>query len=321
VRRGPLAATALVALSLAACGGDDDQPDRTIAFLRTTPIAQESQDALLDELAAAGWRLGDNLIVLNEDPESGYEDADEATEAARGFVEDGADLLIALSTTAAMAAVDATSDVPVLVLANDPVASGLVTNPREPEANVTGVSFRVPGDRTIDVSRELVAGDDPIGLLWPADDPGAAPIVETLREAATTLDAELLDRSFANDGEIAGALADLAESGVEVVILANAPATVRAFEVIEREATAAGLATVSNTNANSFSVVVLAPDNLTCYRQLGRQAVRLLSETTVDEVPVEDPGDFNLVVRPSAAEDLGFEIPDDLTQQADAVED
>lgn len=311
---------AVVAALLVACGDDDGRPDRTIAFVRTTEIAPESQAALLDELADAGWEVGENLTVLNEDPTSGFEDAESAADAVRGFVEDGADLLVALSTTAAMGAIEGAGDVPIIVLTNDPVASGIVTNPRAPTGGVTGVSFRVPADRTLDIARELVDADA-VGLLWPATDPGAEPIVAGMRDAAESLDVPLVDARFDGDAGVAAALQEIAAAGARVVVLANAPATVRAFEAIERETQAAGLATVSNTNQNTFAVAVLAPDNLTAYRQLGRQAVRLFSGTDVEEVPLEDPGDFNLVLRPSVAQALGFEIPADLLEQADAVTD
>lgn len=312
-----LAAT--LAASLFACG-EDGKPDRAIAFVRTAAVVAESQDALLEVLAAEGWEVGDNLTVLNRDPSAVAADQDEVTEAVAGFVDDGADLIVALSTTAALGAVAAAGDVPVLVLTNDPVESGLVANPRSPEGNVTGVAFRVPADRTIDVARRLVGGTDAVGLLWPADDPGAAPIVEAVRDVGEMIGVEVVDASFAGPEGVAAAVEAIADAGVAVALIASAPATVGAFDEIERATVAAGLPVVANTNVAELAVAVLAPDALPAYRQLGRQAARILDGTEIADVPVEDPGGFRLLLRDRVAERVGLSIPNEVREQADAIE-
>lgn len=320
MRRALTAALVAVAASLVACSGGGDKPDRSIAILRSSPIPQANQDAFVAELAEAGWVVGENLTVFGPDVTEAYPDPDDAAAAVRGWVEDGADLVLALSTTAAMAAARSAGDVPVLVVANDPVASGIVTNPRQPEGNVTGMSFLVPPDRTIDVARRLAGDGRAVGLLWPADDAGAEPAVEGLTAAAVAFDVDLVDATFTGDGEVAAAVELLAAADVGALVLANAPATVRAFAAIEAAATAARLPVIANTSSSSFAVAVLAPDGVAAYRQLGRQAARLLGGTDVADVPLEDPGSFHLLVRTSVADRLGISVPEVLLDQADEVE-
>lgn len=318
MRRLLLAGPLLLLSALAACG--DAEEERTIAFLRTSPIAAESQESLLDELVEAGWRAGENLTVLNEDPEAVFAE-EELAGAVEELVADGADLLVALSTTAAKAAMAGAEDVPILVLANDPVASGLVVEPRAPTGSVTGIAFRVPADRTIDLGRQLVGDSGPLGLLHPDDDPAAAPIVADMDEAATSLGVRLVEESFIGDDGARAAVARLAEAGVRAIILVNAPGTVAAHGVIEAATTTAGIPTIANTNVNPFAVLVLAPDGVAAYRQLGRQAARLLGGADVGDVPLEEPGDYNLILRSGIAERLGIELPDELLEQADEVSD
>lgn len=306
----------VLASSLGACG-DDAEPDRTIAFVRTSPVPAASQEALLEEIVAAGWTDGENLTVLNEDTEAIFSE-EELADAVDGFVAEGADLLVALSTSAARAAMENDNDVPVLVVANDPVASGLVVNPRAPDGLVTGISFQVPSDRTIDLARQLVGADHPLGLLHP-DNATAAPIVGDMRDAAASLGVQLVVESFVSDDDVRSAVSRLSEAGVAAVMLVNAPETVAAHDVIEQAAAAARMPVIANTNVNSFAVLVLAPDNIAVYGQLGRQAARLLGGADVDEVPLEEPARYNLVVRAAIAEQLGVELTEELLARADEV--
>jgi putative ABC transport system substrate-binding protein len=306
--------------SLLACGGDDGgKADATIALLRTSVLPQASQDAFLDELANAGWTEGDNLTILDPDPEETYPDSADAADAVRGWIDGGADLIVAFSTQSVLAAMEATDEVPILAIANDPVASGIVADPRAPEANVTGLAFHVPGDRTLDVARRL--GDDitTIGVLYPADDPGATPIEEALEAASVDLDVTLHAESVVGPDDVTDAVGRLVADGVQVMIAVNAPATVSAMDKIQAATVAAKLPVVGNLETNTAAVVVLAPEVVQTYRQAAQQAVRLLEGTDVSDVPVEDPGAYRLVVRADIADRLGIEVPRELLEQADEV--
>ena len=320
MRRLVIGTMAVLATSLGGCG-DDGKPERTVALLRTAPVAQESQDAFFEELEDAGWTVGENLTVLDPDPNEVYEDAESGRAAVEGWLEEGVDLIYALSTTSALTAKEAAPDTPVVVLANDPVASGVIADPRSPEANVTGVAFRVPPDRTLDLARQIGQDVTTIGFLWPGDDVAAEPVRDGLVEAADALGVDLVDESFVGPDEVAGAVEAMVEQGVQVVILANATATVRAFDAIEAATTAARLPVLGNIESNPFAAVILAPDLEAAYRQIGRQAVRLLGGTDVADVPLEEPGEFRLTVRPSRAERVGVELPEELLARADEVSD
>jgi putative ABC transport system substrate-binding protein len=319
VRRVLLVVAVVVVLttSLVACG-NDGKPDRTIAILRGVAVAPDTQKALLGVLADAGWKVGDNLTVLDPDVTEAHADPEDAASAVRGWVRKGVDLIVALSTPAAMAAVRAAPDVPVLTLANDPVGSGLLKDPDAPEGNLTGVAFRTPPDRTIDVAIRIADGIKIVGILAPADDPAGAPVRKALDQAARSLSVKVVDAQFHED-DVATAVDALATGGAQVAVLVNSAATVRAYDAISAALTNAKLPAVANIASNPFAVVVLAPDQPAAYRQLGRQAVRLLEGTKVSKVPIEDPGEFHLTVRKDVASQLGITVSRDLLEQADEL--
>lgn len=312
-----LIALAIVSMAFAGCGGDDSRPDRTIAFLRAVAAKGSVSPAFLGELEDAGWKDGDNLTILAADAAEAHLDPEDATKTLQEWERKGTDLVIALSTIGAKAAHEAVPDVPVLFLVNDPTASGLVTNERAPEGNLTGVTFRVPPERTLEVAAAL--GDlTTVGLLWPSEDPAAAPVRDGLVAAAQALHLGLVDEDFTDDADVAGAVQRLADAGSQVIVLANAPTTVRSFAAIEAAVASTKLPVVANT-ACAFAVVVLSPDIDTLNAQLGRQAGRLLRGVAVRNIPVEDPGAFTLSVHRDVAGEIGFDVPRQLVDRADEV--
>lgn len=135
---------ALVAAVVTGCA-DDPPPTRTIAFLRAVP-ASDNEAVFLPSLAELGFPR-ERLRVLGADEVHAEPEAAEA--AVRRWVDDGADLVVALSTGSAQAAARVTSTVPILFLLNDPRVAGLVDDERRPERNLTGGTYRVPADRVL----------------------------------------------------------------------------------------------------------------------------------------------------------------------------
>jgi putative tryptophan/tyrosine transport system substrate-binding protein len=317
VRRAVLAILLVIATSLVGCGRDDP-PDRSIAFLRVLGIPDANQKAFLDAMADKGWKEGDNLTVLDPDASEVHTD-DDARAAVKGWLGDGADLIVALSTPSAMAALEVAGDTPILVFANDPVASGLLKDPDEPEGTITGMAYRTPADRTIDLASRVTDDVDTVGVLWP-DDQAAKPVRDQLVDAAGDLSIKVVDETFAAPDAAGGAVDALAAAGADVVVLVNSAATTLAYDQIDAALVRDSLPSVANIISSEIATVVLAPDPLAAYAQLGRQAARLLDGTDVANVPLEDPGEYHLTVRQDVAAKVGVTLSQDLLTQADDVE-
>lgn len=291
----------------------------TVGVLRAVQSTEpQNVEIFLAELAGAGFVRGENLRVLGGDPAEVHADPTDAESVVRGWAGERLDLVLALSSSGAMAAARADPQAKVLFLSNDPVAAGLVRNERHPEGQLTGATFRVPPDRTLDVARRAVPLANKVGVLFPSSDPAAEPVRDGLVRAGAALGLEVVERGFAVAGDIAQAAEELKGLGAGCVLLANAPAMVRAYPAIEPALAAAQLPALANTTAR-FALAVLEPDTQELYRQMGRQAVRLLRGTPVAQVPVEDPGRFRLTVNLAVAEQLGISVPDEVLRTADVV--
>jgi putative tryptophan/tyrosine transport system substrate-binding protein len=309
--------------------GDGDRVDpptepaapepRTIAFLRAVQSSQpENQAAFLDELAGAGYRKGENLTIHAEDLAEVYPDDAAATAAVQKWVAEGVDLIIALSTVGARVAAATAPDTNVLFLVNDPISAGLVDDRRHPSGRLTGATFGVPPDRTLDVTRRALPGITSVGAVYPPSDPAALALAESAEAAAATLGIGLIEATFTGADDAAAAVESLRDQGVGAIWVLNSPTSIRFIQPLAATATAASLPIVSNTTV-AAATVTLQPDTQELYRQIARQALELFEGVPVADIPVEDPSAFLVEVNLASAAAIGLELPPAFVDSADRV--
>lgn len=322
-RTGVVVLSLLAAVGFPACfgSGDDSEgatPTPRIGLLRA--VAGQNLSPLLDEIRAAGFVEDRNLVIYAKDDDEVHLDPDEAEEVVRGWAEDGLDLVIAFSSSGAMAAKTGAPDADVLFLVNDPTAVGLVANEDRPEGRLTGVTFRVPADRTLDLVQQALPEATALGFLAPADDPAAEPHREAVEVAAAEVGFDLVARTFADEVGITTAMEELSAAEVDAVLVANAPRAVVAMESIEVAARTHRIPLVANTDRAPDAIIVLTPDTDELQAQLGRQAGRLLAGADPSDVPVEDPRRFRVIINAARAAALGITtLSSELLRQADEV--
>lgn len=320
--RRALAIAAAVALACGCSGDSSDSPNgdvTTVAFLRAVAGGASTVPAFVDELRRAGFRDGLNLALLAENEDEAYPGDEEAAQAVRQWRDGGADLIVALSTTGARIARTEAPDVNVLFLSNDPLAAGLVTDESSPTGRLTGVTFRVPADRTLALAARAVPGLTRIGLPYPPDDPAAIANRDAVQAAADELGITVVTAEFGDAADVAAAIDQLAADGVQSILLSTSPVATRALAETAAAAAAHRLPVIANSPIVDFAVVSLSPDTLELGRQLGRQATRLLSGAEPSIVPVENPNRFVLTLNARAASELRLVLADDLLREADLV--
>ena len=314
-----LAAGALVlVLGAAGAGCSKDGPPKvhTIGILRAAP-GSATEGQLLVSLRAAGFS-GDRLRVLGADPAAVHPLPADAMKVVTGWKKQGVELIFALSTTGAEAASKAAPDIPVIFLSNDPKATGLVKDLRHPEGNLTGSSYRVPADRTLTVAGDALGELHRIGCLVGVDDPAAPPARDALLAGAKALGIQVQCETFHSGDDAPAAAQRVVDAGADAIVLVNSPSLNRALPQLAPVLASGGIPVISNSPTD-FAVLSLEPDGADVYRQLGRQAARLLSGTKVVDVPVQDPGRYLIVINEKVAGALGRTIPADVLKRADKV--
>ena len=153
---------------------------------------QRTLDAFLRKLRELGWVEGSNLII-----EYRWADGDVARlpELAVDLVQQNVDLIVAPNTAAAVAAKNATSHIPVvMVFPSEPVELKLVSSLRRPGGNVTGTTFTAgPGffGKLLETLKQAVPAVSKVGVLGSSADPASVYHTGDLQAAATTLGIQL----------------------------------------------------------------------------------------------------------------------------------
>jgi putative ABC transport system substrate-binding protein len=107
-------------------------------------------------------------------------------ELAAELVRSRVDVIIAVQTPAAHAAKNATRDVPIVVMAGDPIATGLISNLARPDGNLTGLSATAAeaAAKSLELVREIIPRARRVGVLGNADDPFMMPFFEQIQRGA-----------------------------------------------------------------------------------------------------------------------------------------
>ena len=156
------------------------QQDRvyTIGVLTlANPSPEPLVTALREGLRDAGYLEGRNLR-LEIRAAAGRPDLqlDNAVELVRLNV----DLLVTFFTPSAVAAKQATRDIPIVMAgAGDPIATGLIANLARPGGNVTGQSSggAEVASKSVELIRELIPAMRRLGVLAEDGDPFSGPYV------------------------------------------------------------------------------------------------------------------------------------------------
>jgi putative ABC transport system substrate-binding protein len=233
-------------------------------------------------------------------------------------------VIVAIGTTAAIAARQATTDIPIVAVTGDITAAGLVVNLRRPEGNVTGLSF-FNVDLTLkrfEVLMELAPQIRRLAVLVQSPPtPTLTTALAALRATAQKRAVEVREVPLTRFEEVKAAFARLREQAVDGVLLSPSPIFDRRPEEIGRLAVEHHLIAMLawKESVQAGGLVAYAPDILALWRRAATYVDRILQGAKPADLPVEQPTKFELVINLKAAKALGLTIPQSLLVRADEI--
>ena len=223
----------------------------------------------------------------------------------------------------ALAAKQATSTIPIVFVAGDPVKAGLVESLNRPGGNATGsyIATSEMEQKRLSLLHELTPGVSLIGVLLNPNFADAARQLRELEEAARIIGRRLVVAKASNDEELNVAFALLLQQGIGALLVATDPYFDTRRDRIIAFAAQNRLPAVYQFREYAFAggLVSYAPSITDAYRQAGNYTGRVLKGEKPADLPVLQPSKFDFVINLKTAKTLGLAVPFGLLNAADEV--
>ena len=283
-------------------------------------------DGFKAKMAELGYVEGENIFYdlqqLNADPLG-------EKRVVEKFVHDKVDMIFAFPTEPALAAKAATqgTDIPVVFAMAGIEGNALVESVTSPSGNITGLRF--PGPeltvKRLELLHELVPQAKRIYLIYDSNYPLAAPSLEGLRPAASSLGLTLVEDPVNNVQELQAALQKRAASddiGIDAIlimpdILNNSPdgyLPILKFANEHKLPIGGGM----NFTADLGAMYSFVPDNVDQGKLAATLADKIFKGTPAGAIMVATPKSY-LRLNYKVIRELGLRMPEGLLSIADEV--
>ena len=273
-------------------------------------------------LSETGYVEGQNVAIEYRWAEGRY---DRLPALAADLVSRKVDVIAASGgEVSAFAAKNATSTIPILFIAGDATAAGLVASLARPGGNLTGVSILADElmAKRLELLSELVPQARVIALLVnPNEGRIAERIIRGVQEAARAKGVLLHILKAGTENEIDAAFATLVQLHAGALLVGAGP-----FFASQRDrlvALASRHAIPAMYELREFAaasgLTSYGPSLTGIYRQVGIYVGKILNGAKPGDLPVQQPTKFELVVNLKAAKALGLTVPHSILARADEV--
>jgi putative ABC transport system substrate-binding protein len=309
-----------------AAGAQQSERTRRIGVLsslaETDVEAQAWDTAFRKRLAELGWIEGRNVRI---DYRWAAGSVDRMRLFASELVQLNPDALVSIGTPATAALQAETRTIPIVFAwVSDPIGSGFVSSLAHPGGNITGflnIEASVVG-KWLTLMREIAPQVSRIGFLYnPQTAPFARYYLDTFRAASSTLAIEAIDAPVRSTEEVEAFMTKLAdEAGASLFVMSDTSMVVYR-KTIYSAAERYRLPTIYpyRVFAAEGGLVSYGVDVADLLRGAASYIDRILRGEKPNELPVQQPTRFELVVNAKTAKKLGLTIPTSMVVAAQEV--
>jgi putative ABC transport system substrate-binding protein len=272
----------------------------------------------VQRLRELGWIDGRNLAIEYRWAEARNENF---VEIAAEFVRLKVDVIIA-GGSAAIAAKQATSAIPIVFVLGEPVSTGLVATLARPGGNVTGLSNQqtdLPGKR-LELLREVLPSLRRLAIIANVDYPEAVLEMRDVQAICKTLGLEVVKVEIRRAEDVSPAFEALKGRADALYVITDALVSNSRVR-INTLALAGRLPTMHGVReyVEAGGLMSYGADYSDLFRRAGDYVDKILRGAKPTDIPVEQPTKFELVVNLITAEALGLAVPPSLLARADRV--
>jgi putative ABC transport system substrate-binding protein len=281
-------------------------------------------NGLRDGLKELGYIQGKN-IALDISAKDTY---DELRPLVKSYKEKKVDALVTIGGTATSIVKEIAPEIPtVFYFGSDPVQAGFVKSIAHPETNLTGVTTHTGPEmegKRLELFHEAVPTMRRVTVLYNArgENPAHMMNLEVLRKAGPALGVKLQEKPIKVDDDLDQALRAVSKKTSDGIFVLGASMFRNRFNQIVPAAMQKKLA-VMGTEAEHVTrdgaLIYYDSDRYKIGRRAAWYVDRVLKGTKPQDLPVEAPIYFELIINLKTAKQIGLTVPPNLLVRADKV--
>ena len=294
----------------------------TIGFLGSGTLEGQGQwvAAFLQRLRELGWIEGRNITIEYRWAEG---NSDRADELAAELVRRRVDVIVTYANPIVLAVKRSTSTIPIVfAAAADPLGTGLVSTLARPGGNVTGLSVEATdlGSKRLELLRDVVPNFRRLGIMANVGNSASVLEMREVQSASGTLGLEVKTLDIRQAEDIARAFDELKGHVDALYVCIDTILFANRIRIITL-ALAARLPTMFTTReaVKAGGLMTYGPSFPELFRRAGDYVDRILHGAKPEDLPVEQPTKFDLVLNLTTAKALGLTVPQTLLVRADEV--
>ncbi|DAB35445.1 MAG TPA: ABC transporter permease [Sulfurospirillum sp. UBA12182] len=291
-------------------------------YVATTAIVEHPaldavRDGIKKSLNDNGYS-GDNLKFTYE---SAQGKPDIAAQIARKMVGDNPDIIVAIATPSAQAAVTASSSIPVVFSAvTDPLAAKLVPTLEKPGGNVTGLSDMANLKEHLELIKSFIPNIKTLGIPYNPGEANSVSMLASMKVEAGKMGITIVEAAAPKSSDVMIATKQLVGK-VDAIYCPIDNTIISAVESVVKVGIDAGIpvfAGDTDTVARG-AVAAVGYDYFDLGRQTGDIVVRILKGEKPGNIDVKMAKGTNLYVNPKMAAMMGTKVPQEVLARATKI--
>jgi putative ABC transport system substrate-binding protein len=295
---------------------------RRVGFLWDSPsVTPDDLAAFRDGLHELGWIEGQNIAIVFRWAEGRFE---RLPELARELVRLNVDVIVAPTSIYAEAAKKATAIIPIVFVGHaDPLGSGHVASLASPGGNLTGTSLMMTDTNAkgLQLLKETIPGLAKVAIIYDPATPSHVPGLAGLQSAGSDLGLRVEPVAVTAAEEFGRAFSGIRSVGAQAVVILATPLFNSSSKRLADLALEHKLPTLfaRREQAEKGGLISYGPDRGELNRRAASYVDKILKGAIPQDLPVQQPTKFELVINLSTAKALGLAIPPTLLARADEV--
>jgi len=285
------------------------------------PALDAARDGFIAALEEAGFKEGIDVIY---DLQNAQGDFTNAISIAQKFKDDKVDLIVAIATPTAQAALQVNKEIPIVINAvTDPVAASLAESWESSGNNLTGMSDAAPNKQQVELIPQFLPAAKNVGTIYNAGEANSVVQIEVAKETCKELGLNLIEVTVSNSSEVLMAAQSLA-GRVDAIYIVTDNTVVSALEsvinVCNRQKIALIVADPSSVDRGALASYGI--DYFSLGKKSGEIALKIIKGAKPSDIPIQmitDPKDLQFVVNLDTAKIIGISVSEEIIKAADKI--